>query len=199
MKSVSKAGYGLLVWVAAIVKYHEVAKNVEPLRIKVRKMEKDAAAAEKELGELNQLLGELQAELSELNSAFEEKNGELQGLKNEADMMARRLAAAAKLITGLSGERTRWEADIEKLNAGRSSIFGDCLISSAFCHTLVPLPSITARRCCSIFSCPTSRHARSANGPVLTRRPNGKGTEVQQWNALDCPAMSIRCKMVSSR
>merc|ERR1711871_1941824 len=132
MKSVSKAGYGLLVWVAAIVKYHEVAKNVEPLRIKVRKMEKDAAAAEKELGELNQLLSELQAELSELNSAFEEKNGELQGLKNEADMMARRLAAAAKLITGLSGERTRWEADIEKLNAGRSSIFGDCLISSAF-------------------------------------------------------------------
>jgi hypothetical protein len=36
MAMVSKAGKGLLVWVMAITKYYDVAKNVEPLRIKVR-------------------------------------------------------------------------------------------------------------------------------------------------------------------
>lgn len=36
MASVSKAGKGLLVWVTAITKYYDVARNVEPLRIKVR-------------------------------------------------------------------------------------------------------------------------------------------------------------------
>lgn len=35
MATVSKAGKGLLVWVTAITKYYDVAKNVEPLRIKV--------------------------------------------------------------------------------------------------------------------------------------------------------------------
>ena len=36
MSMVSKAGKGLLVWVTAITKYYDVARNVEPLRIKVR-------------------------------------------------------------------------------------------------------------------------------------------------------------------
>jgi dynein heavy chain, axonemal len=40
MKSVSKAGTGLLTWVAAISKYYDIAKNVEPLRAKVRDMER---------------------------------------------------------------------------------------------------------------------------------------------------------------
>ena len=35
MKGISNAGYGLLVWVVAILKYYEVAKNVAPLRQKV--------------------------------------------------------------------------------------------------------------------------------------------------------------------
>ena len=37
MKGISNAGYGLLVWVVAILKYYEVAKNVAPLRQKVIK------------------------------------------------------------------------------------------------------------------------------------------------------------------
>ena len=36
MESISKAGKGLLVWVVAISKYYDVAKNVEPLKAKVR-------------------------------------------------------------------------------------------------------------------------------------------------------------------
>jgi dynein heavy chain len=35
MESASNAGFGLLTWVAAIVKYYDIAKNVEPLRNKV--------------------------------------------------------------------------------------------------------------------------------------------------------------------
>lgn len=40
MRSVSKAGTGLLTWVTAISKYYDIAKNVEPLRAKVRDMER---------------------------------------------------------------------------------------------------------------------------------------------------------------
>ena len=63
MASVSKAGQGLLVWVVAISKYYEVAKNVEPLKAKVKTMEKEAAKTSKELEELNTMLAALQVEL----------------------------------------------------------------------------------------------------------------------------------------
>ena len=52
MQSVSKAGYGLLTWVVAIMKYYDVAKNVNPLRNKVKEMEKAQRQTEQELGEL---------------------------------------------------------------------------------------------------------------------------------------------------
>lgn len=53
MGSVSKAGKGLLVWVDAIAKYYDVARNVEPLRNKVKALEKDQAKTEAELSALN--------------------------------------------------------------------------------------------------------------------------------------------------
>jgi dynein heavy chain len=132
MRSISKAGTGLLIWVDAVREYHEVAKNVEPLRLKVRTMEKEYAAAEKELTALNLLLGELETELAELNKGFSKANGELQALKEEAALMEKRLAAASKLITGLTSERTRWTADVAELNAQGVRLVGDCVLAAAF-------------------------------------------------------------------
>ena len=46
MSSISKAGKGLLTWVVAISKYHDVAKSVEPLKAKVREREARAPSAQ---------------------------------------------------------------------------------------------------------------------------------------------------------
>ena len=58
-----RAGTGLLVWVTAISKYFDVAKNVEPLKAKVRDMEKQQAKTTKLLADLNDQLGVLSKEL----------------------------------------------------------------------------------------------------------------------------------------
>ena len=50
MKSVSKAGYGLLQWVLAMVKYYEVAKGVAPKRELVNKLQQKKEEAEEHLG-----------------------------------------------------------------------------------------------------------------------------------------------------
>jgi len=132
MKSVSKAGYGLLTWVVAIVKYYDVAKNVAPLREKVKEMEKAQRKTEAELAELQKLLAQLTKDLGELNSQFEEANGELTILQNEAAIMTKRLNAAAALIDGLTGERTRWTADVQSLETQSIKLYGDCLLGSSF-------------------------------------------------------------------
>ena len=122
-----RAGTGLLVWVTAISKYFDVAKNVEPLKAKVRDMEKQQAKTTKLLADLNDQLGVLSKELGELDSNFKEKNEELTGLQTQAALMEKRLAAASKLITGLTGERTRWTSDIGELNNSKVQLVGRLL------------------------------------------------------------------------
>jgi dynein heavy chain len=132
MGNVSKAGQGLLIWVVAIVKYHDVAKQVEPLKNKVRRMEKEQAEAEKSLADLNVLLESLNSELSTLNHDFTESNDKLMALKEEADLMQKRLEAAAKLIKGLASERERWGEDVKELNKDMVLLLGDCLLAASF-------------------------------------------------------------------
>ncbi|GMI47335.1 hypothetical protein TrCOL_g3071 [Triparma columacea] len=132
MGKVSQAGQGLYVWVDAILKYHDVAKNVAPLREKVKTMEKQQAKTEAELASLNSKLEALNAELKELNDGFEKANGELTELTDTANMMEKRLKAASKLIDGLTGERTRWSGDIDDFKAGSERLVGDCLLGASF-------------------------------------------------------------------
>ena len=132
MQSVSKAGYGLLTWVVAILKYFDVAKNVSPLREKVKAMEKAQQQTEKELGELQGLLAVLSADLAELNKQYTEASNELDTLQSEAALMTKRLNAASKLIDGLTGERTRWSADVQSLGQQGVKLVGDCLLGSSF-------------------------------------------------------------------
>jgi dynein heavy chain len=44
----------------------------------------------------------------------------------------KRLAAASKLIEGLTGERVRWSADVKNLEEQRIKLVGDCLLGSSF-------------------------------------------------------------------
>ncbi|CAK4656794.1 hypothetical protein LEN26_006663 [Aphanomyces euteiches] len=132
MKSISKAGAGLLVWVVAIVKYYDVARNVEPLKLKVKTMEKEQAVKEQELIELKETLERLQKDLSELSAAFDAANTELQALKSQADQMQKRLSAASKLLAGLASEKSRWTKDIESLNLQGERLIGDCLLTASF-------------------------------------------------------------------
>ena len=132
MKVTSTAGYGLLTWVVAIIKYYDVAKNVNPLRNKVKEMEKAQRQTEIELSELQATLSALSKEIDELNSQFREANGELDILQSEASLMSKRLTAASKLIAGLTGERTRWSADVASLEQQSVMLVGDCLLGSSF-------------------------------------------------------------------
>lgn len=81
---------------------------------------------------LRAVLSKLKVELDGLNSNFSAANGELSELQSTAAMMEKRLSAASKLITGLTGERTRWTKDIEDLKLGGGRLVGDCLLTAAF-------------------------------------------------------------------
>lgn len=138
MKTVSKAGAGLLQWVIAIRDYYEVARDVEPLRKKVKDMEKQQAASERQLADIQAALGKLTAEIADLDVRYRAASEELSDLKLKAALMERRLTAASKLISGLASEQSRWSEDIARLNAQGSRQVGDCLLAAAFLSYLGP-------------------------------------------------------------
>ena len=90
LSRVSQAGTGLFVWVTAILNYHDVAKEVEPLKLKVKEMEKAQIKTTKELAALDVKLKGLAEELAELNEGFEKANEKLTALVTEADIMDKR-------------------------------------------------------------------------------------------------------------
>lgn len=114
---ISKAGAGLFKWVNAMVNYHAVAKTVEPKRKKVAEAEKNLRTASKDLAKTQEEVAKLNEELYSLNKSFAEKSTEQRELQDKAEVMERRLAAASKLIIGLSSEQSRWSQDMELLSA----------------------------------------------------------------------------------
>ena len=77
-------------------------------------------------------LAELEVQLKQLNAKFAEANAELTALSDEAQLMERRLAAASKLIVGLSSEKERWARDIDSLQSKTVRLVGDCLLGASF-------------------------------------------------------------------
>jgi dynein heavy chain, axonemal len=138
MKTVSRAGSGLLQWVVAIKEYYGVARDVDPLRKKVADMERAQAQGERELEEINALLSKLSAELADLDVKYKAAATELNELTTRAALMEKRLSAASKLITGLGSESTRWTADVERLNGQFTRLVGDCALAASFLSYLGP-------------------------------------------------------------
>ena len=138
MRTISTAGAGLLQWVIAIKDYYGVAKDVEPLKKKVKDMEKQQAASARELAEITAALTKLNAEISDLDVKYKAAAGELGELRERAAVMERRLTAASKLIAGLGSERTRWSSDVARLQAQQTRLVGDCLLAASFLSYLGP-------------------------------------------------------------
>ena len=77
-------------------------------------------------------VGEIAEELAKLDANYKVASAELNDLQEKAAVMEKRLNAASKLITGLTGERTRWTADIKNLNEQKVKLIGDCVLTASF-------------------------------------------------------------------
>lgn len=107
MKSVSKAGYGLLKYVLAVLNYCSVFREVKPKRDKVARLEREFQMAMRDLENINNAVTRLESELEVLSKKYERAMAEKTALEEETRIMERRLIAADKLISGLSSELVR--------------------------------------------------------------------------------------------
>ncbi|KAJ0174233.1 hypothetical protein K1T71_010379 [Dendrolimus kikuchii] len=132
MQQISKAGYGLLKFVIAVLGYCAVYKEVKPKKDKVEALEKEYTEACNYLASLNREIDRLQKTLDGLNHKYETAMLRRQELQEETDLMMRRLVAADKLMSGLSSEQKRWTEDLAALYVEQSRLIGNCLLAASF-------------------------------------------------------------------
>ncbi|PNW78281.1 hypothetical protein CHLRE_09g403800v5 [Chlamydomonas reinhardtii] len=132
IKGKSAACAGLCSWVINICKYFRIYQVVAPKRAALAEANKKLDTANKKLKVIRDEVKRLQDRVAlleqSLMKATEDKNAAIA----QADRTARKAQMAERLINGLSGENTRWGAEIKRLESLEGRLVGDVLIASAF-------------------------------------------------------------------
>ncbi|KAH3745451.1 dynein heavy chain 10, axonemal [Pelomyxa schiedti] len=138
MQSISSAAVGLLTWVEAILHYTNVAKKVKPKQIAVRKAQDLQQQNKQDLEEIVFKMKSLVSQLEALDKDYQQKTAEQKSLKEQAEVMERRLSAAKQLISGFRSEQSRWTTDLSLLSQKRPLVAGDCLLAASFLSYTAP-------------------------------------------------------------
>ena len=119
-------------WVRAMVVYGRVAKNVAP---KKAKLQAAMDTLKKKRAQLQAAQDELQAvtdKMMLLKAKYDESNNTKERLLAESAELEAKLDRAQRLVGGLGGERSRWDASATDLEGRVEALVGDCAISAAF-------------------------------------------------------------------
>jgi dynein heavy chain, axonemal len=126
---VSGASKSLCLWVRAMETYGIIFRQVAPKKEKLRVAKETLEKKQKTLKEAKQKLQEIQDKLSELKNQYEEKVSLKEKLRQESELTELKLVRAEKLVSGLSGERDRWEKSIAKYEEAIRYLPGDVLLA----------------------------------------------------------------------
>ena len=131
VKSVSAAGLGLCLWARAMDVYADVAKEVEPKKMRLNEMKSALAVTTATLKEKQDQLKAVQDKVALLKKTCDETLDEKNRLQEESDRTAQRLVRAEKLTSGLSSEGERWKGNITSLATEKENLIGDCFLACA--------------------------------------------------------------------
>lgn len=84
---------------------------------------------------------ELAEKLAELDANYQKTTTEMSTYKRELEDLQTKIDRGDKLITGLSGEKGRWEASLIELDDQYDKLTGDCILAAAFMSYSGPFPS----------------------------------------------------------
>ncbi|KAG6451923.1 hypothetical protein O3G_MSEX007393 [Manduca sexta] len=139
--TVSLAAKSLCLWVRAIEKYGKVYKIVKPKKERLEEALESLRMKQQILAEARAKLRELSEMIARLQREYDEKVAQKDELERKSKLLQLKLERAEALISGLSGERERWEQTVERLDKEFDNLPGDCLIATGFVAYLGPFVS----------------------------------------------------------
>jgi dynein heavy chain len=139
--NVSLAAGALCTWVLAMEIYSVVAREVAPKRAKLKAAEQSLGQKQASLKTAQDKLAEVTEKVNQLKKSYDDSVEEKNALRKEAEDLEVKLGRAESLVTGLSGEKTRWEASITVFEQSLNDVVGDALVGAAFLSYAGPFES----------------------------------------------------------
>ncbi|XP_032092528.1 dynein heavy chain 2, axonemal [Thamnophis elegans] len=139
---VSVAAKSLCMWVRAMEMYGRIYRVVEPKRARMNAALAQLAEKQAAQAEAQERLREVAEKLEMLKKEYEEKLAQKEELRKKSEEMEMKLDRADKLVSGLAGEKIRWEETVKGLEEDLGYLVGDCLLASAFVSYMGPFLSV---------------------------------------------------------
>jgi dynein heavy chain len=131
-RNASKAAEGLCIWCRAMSDYHEASKIVKPKLEQLRLAEARLQAAEGELFKAETRMKACQDVLAKLQADFDKQIATKRAIEENAASTRKRMEQATSLISGLAGERQRWNNDRDEFANIKTRLVGDVALACAF-------------------------------------------------------------------
>jgi len=183
----SKAAQSLCMWVLAMIKYSEVAKEVGPLRESLKKAKAEAEDLKSKLEKKQAELQSVEQHLAELNKKMEQTTAEKEDLEERTQISARRLKSAKKLTTSLSDEYERWQVAVEELNTHINDIPGNVFLGAAAISYYGAFTSDYRRRLIELWE----NECRARNIPISAdcsiQKVLSSPVEIRDWTIAGLP------------
>ncbi|KAF7236750.1 Dynein heavy chain 2, axonemal [Varanus komodoensis] len=138
---VSVAAKSLCMWVRAMEMYGRIYRVVEPKRARMNAALAQLAEKQAAQAEAQERLREVAEKLERLKKEYEEKLAQKEELRKKSEEMEIKLDRADKLVSGLAGEKVRWEETVKGLEEDLGYLVGDCLLAAAFLSYMGPFLS----------------------------------------------------------
>ncbi|XP_029311197.1 LOW QUALITY PROTEIN: dynein heavy chain 2, axonemal [Cottoperca gobio] len=185
---VSLAAKSLCMWVRAMEVYGNTFRVVEPKRAQLKAAMSQLAEKQASLAAAQDKLREVGEKLDQLQKELGEKLATKESLGKKSDEMEMKLDRADKLVTGLAGERVRWEERVTGLEENMGYLVGDCLLAASFLSYMGPFLSNYRDELLAIWM----KEVRDLAIPCMPRfsfavflsRP----TAVRDWNMQGLPS-----------
>ncbi|KAM3857822.1 dynein axonemal heavy chain 2 [Diretmus argenteus] len=185
---VSLAAKSLCMWVRAMEDYGRTYRVVEPKRALLRSATAQLAEKQASLAEAQNKLREVGEKLDQLQKKYDEKLARKESLRRESEDMEVKLDRAGKLMSGLAGERLRWEETVIGLEENMGYVVGDCLLAAAFLSYMGPFLSSYRDELVAIWMKEMQALAVPYSPGFSFAEFLSKPTAVRDWNIQGLPS-----------
>ncbi|KAA0188249.1 Dynein heavy chain axonemal, partial [Fasciolopsis buskii] len=184
---VSSAAKSLCMWVRAIDVYGRVYRVVEPKRQRLQQAEAVLREKQELLAQAQAKLDEINAEIRRLQEQYNDKMQQKEELRKSAEHTEKMLDRASKLVSGLAGEKNRWEITVADLLRRIELLPGDCLLAAAFLSYMGPFLSEYREKLVKNWFGLIRAEVVPASDPFVFTDFLADPTQVRQWNLQGLP------------
>ncbi len=141
VETVSGAAKSLCMWVRAMELYGQIFRVVQPKRERYDQAMSQLKEKQDALADAKKKLAEVSKQIEDLKTQYDEKMAIREKLGKEIEYSEMMLDRATRLISGLAGEKMRWEETVKDLELQIGFLVGDCLLAAAFLSYMGPFLS----------------------------------------------------------